>query len=129
MDWQLLVCIFALVFGSICRGDDLTPCEEKLVTLVNQERAKYHLQPVKVEENLQEGARKHCIWMAANGNLSHADGVIENIAMGQGNPEQVIRDWMNSPGHRANLLNPNVRFIGTTGYSGSRGLFWIERFR
>lgn len=48
----------------------------------------------------------------------------ENIARGQGNAQQVMNDWMNSEGHRANILNGNFTKIGIAHYSGD----WVQQF-
>jgi len=40
----------------------------------------------------------------------------ENIAAGPSTPEQVVSSWMNSSGHRANILNPNLKEIGISYY-------------
>jgi len=53
----------------------------------------------------------------------------ENIAAGQTTPEEVVQAWMNSEGHRANILNPNYTAIGV-GYvkGGSYGSYWTQDF-
>lgn len=54
----------------------------------------------------------------------------ENIAAGQSTPSAVVNAWMNSPGHRANILNPNFKFLGV-GYvsgRGSYGHYWVQLF-
>lgn len=55
----------------------------------------------------------------------------ENIAAGQQTPEAVVNSWMNSPGHRANILNPNYRKIGI-GYcyslNGGYSHYWVQMF-
>jgi len=53
----------------------------------------------------------------------------ENIAAGQKTPEEVMNSWMNSSGHRANILNPAYTEIGI-GYfaGGSYGSYWTELF-
>ena len=48
----------------------------------------------------------------------------ENIAMGQQTPEEVVKAWMNSAGHRANILNANYNYIGV-GYV-SQGNYWTQ---
>ena len=48
----------------------------------------------------------------------------ENIAMGQITPAEVVRDWMNSPGHRANILDPSYVYIGV-GYCNDH---WVQQF-
>lgn len=48
----------------------------------------------------------------------------ENIAKGQSSPEQVMNDWMNSPGHRANILNSSFTKLGVAYYNGA----WVQEF-
>ncbi|MNR50485.1 Cysteine-rich secretory protein family protein [compost metagenome] len=48
----------------------------------------------------------------------------ENIAKGQRTPEEVVKDWMNSPGHRKNILNPHYTMIGVGYFSG----LWVQEF-
>ena len=56
-------------------------------------------------------------------------GAGENIAYGQKTPEQVMEGWMNSQGHRANILNPNFTAIGVGHYQNSRGVsYWTQLF-
>ena len=50
----------------------------------------------------------------------------ENIAMGQTTPEQVVQAWMDSPGHRANIMNSSFTQIGV-GYVAS-GNYWTQQF-
>ena len=50
----------------------------------------------------------------------------ENIAQGQRTPEQVVNAWMNSPGHRANILNANYTHIGV-GFV-ENGYYWTQQF-
>lgn len=51
----------------------------------------------------------------------------ENIAMGQRTPESVVDAWMNSPGHKRNILNPNYNKIGIGVYIGDR-IYWTQAF-
>lgn len=56
-------------------------------------------------------------------------GAGENIAMGQTSAESVMTDWMNSQGHRENILNPNFKKIGVGVHKGSDGrLYWAQMF-
>lgn len=53
----------------------------------------------------------------------------ENIAYGQRTPQEVMRDWMNSPGHRSNILNGTYNQIGVGLGKNSRGvLYWTQMF-
>lgn len=49
----------------------------------------------------------------------------ENIAKGQKNPLEVFSDWMNSPGHRANILKPDYRDMGIAALSGGGSINWV----
>lgn len=53
----------------------------------------------------------------------------ENIAMGQSTPQAVVQSWMNSSGHRANILSANFTEIGV-GYAkgGTGGHYWTQLF-
>jgi len=53
----------------------------------------------------------------------------ENIAKGQKTPESVMSGWMNSPGHRANILSANYNQIGVGYVTDSRGTtYWVQEF-
>lgn len=56
----------------------------------------------------------------------------ENIAKGQSTPEEVVEDWMNSEGHRKNILNPNFGKIGVGAVSINQGYYrgyaWVQMF-
>lgn len=53
----------------------------------------------------------------------------ENIAWGQKSPEQVMNGWMNSDGHRANILNKNFRNLGVGYYQDENGTnYWVQLF-
>ena len=62
-------------------------------------------------------------------NYNTGRGAGENIAWGQRSPEEVMNGWMNSSGHRANILNPNFKNIGVAYYVGSNGrTYWTQLF-
>src|SRR6202167_6041477 len=81
------------------------------------------------DEGLAAAARRHCLRMAAEGPISHRYGgeddlseraghagahfslIEENVAIGP-TPAAIHDEWMHSPGHRANLLNPEVDRVG-----------------
>ena len=53
----------------------------------------------------------------------------ENIAYGQSSPQAVMEGWMNSSGHRANILNSNFKNIGVGLYQDERGVnHWVQLF-
>ncbi|WYV00227.1 CAP domain-containing protein [Oceanobacillus sp. FSL H7-0719] len=122
----------------------LSQFELQVVELTNQERAKNGLQPLKVDNKLSEVAREKSRDMASNGYFDHNSpsygspfdmmksfGISyrtagENIAQGQKTPQEVVNAWMNSPGHRANILNGEFTHIGV-GYV-EQGNHWTQQF-
>ena len=102
----------------------------QVIELTNAERAKAKLPLLKENSQLVDAAQDHSDDMANDDFFSHrgVDGSTlgnriqdsgyqylaagENIAAGQTTAEQVVEGWMNSPGHRANILNPNFTEIG-----------------
>lgn len=117
-------------------------CITKAVELTNIERAKYNLPPLKLSDALCKSAQEHADDMYNNNYFSHTsqDGRTmsdrigkyysaymykgENIAMGYGSPEAVVEGWMNSDGHRANILNTNYTEIGI----GHNNGYWVQNF-
>lgn len=116
--------------------------EQQVVDLVNQERAAYGLAPLTLNTELCNGARLKSQDMLDNGYFSHYSptygdpfdmmtalgidrwGAAENIARGQKTAEEVMNSWMNSPGHRANILSEEYSDIGV-GYAGG---YWTQWF-
>jgi uncharacterized protein YkwD len=106
------------------------PAEAAVLVLVNTERAKAGCKAVTNDSRLAAAARKHSADMVARDYFSHTtpDGVDfatriteegyrfssagENIAAGQRTPADVMNAWMNSPGHRANILNCGFKNLG-----------------
>ena len=104
--------------------------EQSIVDLTNAERARNNLPALVIDAGLMATARQHCNWMTTNRQLMHANiGVAENIAMGQPSSQEVVRCWMNSSGHRANILNSGHHRIGVAAYSTPEGtIYWCQQF-
>ncbi len=109
---------------------ELIAIEQNILDCTNAERARYGLPAYVVDANLMATARQHCAWMATYRQLVHANiGVAENIAMGQPSGPEVLRAWMNSSGHRANILNGGHRRIGVAAYRTAEGtIYWCQQF-
>lgn len=109
---------------------ELIKIEKNIVEKTNAERARYGLAALEVDPGLVKSARAHCAWMTRNRNLQHTRAAVaENIAMGQPNSDRVVRDWMNSSGHRANILNRNYKRIGVAAYRTPEGrIYWCQQF-
>ncbi|GAA2631908.1 CAP domain-containing protein [Streptomyces axinellae] len=131
--------------GAIKSSDPETAAEREVLTLVNQERAKAGCQPVKADSGLAGLAQDFSEDMAGRGFFSHTDpdgrspwdraeaaGVSdlggENIARGQANARSVMDSWMNSPGHRANILNCDYRTLGVGAHFAEGGPWWTQDF-
>ncbi len=127
-----------------------TPSDEhvfikQVVSLVNQERAKEGLAPLTIDTKVQTAAQvraKECEQLFSHTrpdgssfstalkeqNVSYK-GAGENIAWGQRSPEEVMNAWMNSSGHRANIMNPNFTTIGVGYYENINGTdYWCQLF-
>jgi uncharacterized YkwD family protein len=114
----------------------------EVVTLVNKERANAGLKPLTVHAKLTTVALDKAKDMSDNNYFSHtspthgspfdmmkAYGISygyagENIAKGQRTPQEVMNSWMNSQGHRENILSPNFTKIGVGYYNG----YWVQEF-
>lgn len=101
-----------------------------VISQTNAARARHGLPPLAVDSQLMNSARNHAQWMASNRNLSHGRGVAENIAMGQPSASEAVRSWMNSSGHRANMLGSSHTRIGVAvAYSSNGTPYWCQQFR
>lgn len=118
--------------------------EKEIVTLVNQVRRSKGLEELKLHVKLCSVARTKSQDMSDKGYFSHTSPTYgspfdmisrfdisyrtagENIAQGYTSPKAVMDGWMNSEGHRANILNPDFTQIGV-GYV-TDGNYWTQMF-
>lgn len=120
---------------------------DEVLTLTNAERGAAGLRPLAHDGRLAEAAQAYSADMAARAFYSHTSpeglapwdraaasgaphrGIGENIACGQRTPSEVVEGWMNSPGHRANILKPDFTHLGV-GYAGGgpAGTYWTQLF-
>lgn len=108
----------------------LLPIESNIIVHTNAARARYGLPPLEIDHDLMQSARGHAEWMTLRRSLVHTNqAVAENIATGQQSSEEAVNCWMNSPGHRANILNRSYRRIGAAAYRTPEGqIFWCQQF-
>ncbi|MFC8454874.1 CAP domain-containing protein [Kitasatospora sp. NPDC057223] len=116
-----------------------------VLALVNEQRALAGCSPVTADARLDSLATAFSDDMAARGFFDHTDpdghtpwdrakaaGITnlggENIARGQATPEAVMTAWMNSPGHRANILNCKFTTLGIGVHQGPGGPWWTQDF-
>ncbi len=111
--------------------NDLLAIEANIIKYTNAQRARYGLPALEIDADLMNSARSHASWMARSRRMVHCSRpVAENIAMGQPHSRVAVRDWMNSPGHRANILNRSHRRIGAAAYRTPGGrIYWCQQFR
>lgn len=121
--------------------------EGDVLVLVNKERAKRGIGPLVMNNNLRLLARMKSMDMRDKGYFSHYSPIYgspfemmtkygvrysaagENIAMGQNSASAVMSAWMNSTGHRANILNPNFKEIGVGVAINKAGkIYWTQLF-
>jgi uncharacterized protein YkwD len=134
------------VSTSASPASELVSLENQVATLVNQERAKAGCDPLRTDERLRAAARAYSQDMADKGYFSHTgqdgssfvdrearagyprnDAAGENIAMGYRTPAEVMNGWMNSEGHRANILNCGFKALGVgLGRTSSGTAYWTQ---
>jgi len=121
---------------------------DEVLKIVNQERSKIGLKALTLSGELTNVATIKAQDMADNGYFDHTSpnygspfemmkhfgiqyrSAGENIAAGQKNAQEVMNSWMNSSGHRANILNSDYEQIGI-GYvtGGQYGTYWVQMFK
>lgn len=116
----------------------------EVLKLVNQERAKAGLSALTTNSSLTAAANKRAQETKQSFSHTRPNGTSfstvlkeygisyrtsgENIAYGQRTPQEVVNGWMNSPGHRANILNANFNKIGIGVYESNGTIYWSQLF-
>uniref|UniRef100_UPI001EE75798 CAP domain-containing protein n=1 Tax=Metasolibacillus meyeri TaxID=1071052 RepID=UPI001EE75798 len=129
---------------SVPTNSSVSAFEQEVVKLTNVERTKAGLAPFEMDEKLMAAAREKSQDMQSKKYFSHTSPTFgspfdrmkalgityksagENIAQGQRTPQEVVQAWMDSPGHRANILNAQFTHIGV-GYV-ENGNYWTQQF-
>lgn len=124
----------------------MSQIELEVLRLVNVERQKEGLSPLTSSSKFSNVARKKSEDMAVKGYFSHTSPTYgspfemmktfgipyrtagENIAKGQTSAASVMRAWMNSSGHRANIMNPSFNKIGIGMYEKNGTKYWTQMF-
>lgn len=133
--------------GTVNNGGNAGSSEQsafasEVINLVNQERAKAGLNALTEDKALSKMALDKAKDMYDNNYFDHTSPTYgspfdmmkayginysyagENIAKGQRSPQEVMNSWMNSPGHRQNIMSPNFTKIGVAYYNGE----WVQEF-
>ena len=129
-------------FKELCASASKAASRRAVCVLVNRVRVKKGLEPVRLDRSLTAVADLYARKMNDQGFFAHVSpdgstmpsrlraGAItfryagENIAQGQPTPVEVVRDWLESPGHRANILNRKYGRLGV----GRSGNTWVQIF-
>ena len=123
---------------------DRSSFAQQVLEIVNVERAKHHLRPLRLADDLNRYADIRAkeivrLFSHTRPNGESALNIIprcrykgENIAAGTPSPQSVMEQWMNSPGHRANILSADFEELGV-GYcfddDGQYRHYWVQLFR
>ncbi|WP_214322827.1 CAP domain-containing protein [Nonomuraea sediminis] len=128
------------------QSGDASQYVQQILTLTNAERAKVGCGPLRMESQLQAAAQAHADDMAARDYYSHTSldgrspgdritatgygwrGWGENIYRSPKSPEEAMRGWMDSSGHRANILNCSYKDIGVGVNLSANGPWWVQDF-
>ncbi len=118
--------------------------EQQVVNLVNAERAKEGLSPLTLNNKVAAAAQVRAKEIVSSFSHTRPDGSSfttaikeqnvsyrragENIAWGQKSPEAVVKAWMNSEGHRSNIMNANFTSIGVGYYQVNGVNYWCQLF-
>jgi uncharacterized protein YkwD len=149
MAMALTVALGASLAIRTARADDLAAYAQEVLDLVNQQRQAAGLAPLTRAPELDQSAQRFAQYMGTAHFFDHTgpDGSslhsriaaagypgytwAENIAAGQRTPQAVVRDWMNSPEHRSNILHPALKEIGigvARVPDSPMGIYWVQDF-
>ena len=126
---------------------DFSSYQQQVLDLVNAERTKRGISALTLDSNLSSVATKKSQDMVNKNYFDHTSPTYgspfdmmkqfgisyrtagENIAKGQKTPQEVVTAWMNSEGHRKNILNPNFTNLGVGIAKDSKGTtYWTQMF-
>jgi len=130
---------------------DPAAVREEMLTRVNAVRKNAGFKPLRLNSNLDKAAQRHAEDMLARGYFAHESpsgttvrersrkagydwtAIGENIAFGQTSVEEVVQTWMDSPGHRKNILSRNFSELGVglalgKGRDGKYQVLWVQNF-
>lgn len=140
-----LIIIFTfIIFTIISYGENY---QKEILHIINNERIENNLLPLKEKEILNKMAIKKAFLVAKEGKLNHYAGgysslgeffkeynisylaIAENLARNQKTPEDVAKSWIESKGHRANLLNPQYTYTGIGKFiDENNNIYWVQLF-
>jgi hypothetical protein len=142
----LLAAAFLFFFSTLAHAQlQRNDSERQLFEALNRERTAQGLSALQWDNALFKAARQHALRMANLNRLEHQlpsesnlegrlgeagarfGAIAENIAIGP-NPSIIHAGWMDSPGHRKNILDPQLTSVGIAAVRGQGGLFAVQDF-
>ena len=143
----MIVLIFAFQSAALAQdaGSESAGAEQELFRMINQDRVRQGVPELQWNEWLAQAARKHAAEMARRGQLSHQfngepglrdriaatslrfNASAEDVAFGP-TAGGINDDWMHSPGHRANILDPKYNAIGIAVARNGNALYAVADF-
>jgi len=141
----LLAAAFLFFFSTRAYAQQRNDSERQLFEGLNRERTAQGLSALQWDNALFRAARQHALRMANLNRLEHQlpsesnlegrfaeagarfGAIAENIAIGP-NPQTIHAGWMDSPGHRKNILDPRLTSVGIAAVRGPGGLFAVQDF-
>lgn len=122
----------------VLSGTQLYGYSYEVLDLVNKERADRGLAPLTMDRELLDAAMTRAAECSFFFDHTRPDGTscytasskmnAENIAAGYASPSEVVRGWMNSSGHRSNILSPSAKSVGIGSLRQSGTVFWVQCF-
>ena len=143
-----LILLLSCTTGEIIEGNkdnDVNPpaltLDMQVVEIVNREREKQKLAPLEIDESLMKSCDTRAKEIATKYSHTRPDETScftvietpyraagENIAYGQKDAKTVMDGWMNSKGHRENILSADYTHIGVGCYERNKQLYWVQLF-
>jgi len=145
MNFVKICILFFIVACAYAKTMSIDEFNKKMVCEVNKIRKQYNLPFLAISEELTKAAQRHSNYQSKNNVMTHnesKDGyrssmdrikkagfpdpnaTAENVAYGYKSIAQVMKGWMNSSGHRANILNKKYTYFG----AGKVGEYWTQDF-
>lgn len=127
------------------QSGNLAQYAQDVFNIVNQERANAGLNPLAYDTQIEQAANLRAQEIVQSFSHTRPNGtscftvfkemgisytmVAENIAYGQRTPAEVMNGWMNSEGHRKNILTPELTNIGVGVYQSGNTIYWVQLFK
>lgn len=119
----------------------LTEYEKEVIALVNKERLAAGLNALQIDPSLMVSCDVRAKEIVSKFSHTRPDGRVfftaittpfafagENVAKGQPSPQRVMKGWMDSPGHKDNIMDARFTHIGVGCYRDNRTFYWAQLF-